>query len=127
MHPSGMIALRHLLMNDAAAGRHPLHIAGVDHAVVADTVPVRHGSGQRVSDRLDSPVWMPRESQPCARERPLFSRGQFRSLCLDTRQRPPHPVSSNALVVIEGRLPDCRQFENNSPVRDLQDRREDVG
>src|SRR5579864_1438325 len=62
MHPPSMIALRHLLVNDAAAGGHPLHITSADHAVVAHAVAVGYGSGQHVRDRLDSPVRMPRES-----------------------------------------------------------------
>src|SRR5450755_846798 len=62
MHPACMIALRHLLVNDATAGRHPLYISSADYPAVANAVPMRNGSGQHVSDRLDSPVRMPRES-----------------------------------------------------------------
>ncbi len=57
-----MIALRHLLVNDAAARCHPLHIARADDAAVAHAVSMRHRPRQNVSDRLDSPVRMPGES-----------------------------------------------------------------
>jgi hypothetical protein len=33
-------------VHDAAAGRHPLHVAGLDRAAVALEVLVRHGSLQ---------------------------------------------------------------------------------
>ena len=62
MHASRRIALRHLLVNDATARCHPLHIAGTDDAAVAHAVAMRHGPRQHVSDRLDSPVRMPREA-----------------------------------------------------------------
>src|SRR5271169_64047 len=62
MHAACLIALRHLLVNDAAARSHPLHIAQADDAAIANAVSMRYGSGQHVSDRLDSPVRMPRES-----------------------------------------------------------------
>ena len=63
MHAARLIALRHLLVDDAAAGRHPLDIPGRDGAMVAHAVPVLHGSGEYVSDGLDSAVWMPREAR----------------------------------------------------------------
>ena len=34
----------HLGVHDAAAGRHPLHVAGLDRAAVALEVLVRHGA-----------------------------------------------------------------------------------
>ena len=46
-------------MDDAAAGRHPLNVAGGDGAAVAHAVAVLHGSGQDVGDGLDAAVRMP--------------------------------------------------------------------
>ena len=43
MRPS-RVALRHLLMQDAAAGGHPLHVAGAERAAVAEAVAVLDGS-----------------------------------------------------------------------------------
>src|SRR5260370_29489464 len=63
MHPARLIALRHLLMNDAAPCRHPLHVPRGDSAMVANAMAMLDGSRQNVRDCLDSPVRMPRE--PC--------------------------------------------------------------
>src|SRR5271165_854593 len=63
MHAACCIAFRHLLMNDAATGRHPLHVSGADDTAIANAVAMRHSSGQHVGDRLDSTVRMPRESR----------------------------------------------------------------
>ena len=59
VHAPGRIALGHLLMNDAAARGHPLHIARGDRAVVAHAVAVLDGPGENVGDRLDSAMRMP--------------------------------------------------------------------
>jgi hypothetical protein len=45
VHAAGLIAFRHFLVDDAAAGGHPLHIAGGDSAAIAHAVPVFNGSG----------------------------------------------------------------------------------
>lgn len=45
--PGGAGGGGHLGVHDAAAGRHPLHVAGLDRAAVALEVLVRHGSLQR--------------------------------------------------------------------------------
>ena len=63
MHPAILVALRHLLVNDAAPGGHPLDVAGADGAAVAHAVAVLHRSRQDVGDRLDSAVRMPREAR----------------------------------------------------------------
>src|SRR5690348_12937645 len=63
MHASGGIALRHLLVNDAAAGGHPLHVAGGDCATIAHAVAVLDGSGEDVRNGFDSTVRMPRKSR----------------------------------------------------------------
>src|SRR5215467_873845 len=62
MHPSVLVALRHLLMNDPAPGGHPLDVACADNATVPHAVAVLHRSGQDVRDRLDSTVGVPREA-----------------------------------------------------------------
>ena len=62
MHAAGRVALGHFLVNDAAAGGHPLHVAGGDGAVVAHAVAVFDGSGENVGDGLDAAMRMPRES-----------------------------------------------------------------
>ena len=61
MRPA-LIALGHLLVNDPAPGRHPLHVAGRDGAVIAHAVAVIHGSGQHVGDGLDAAMRMPGET-----------------------------------------------------------------
>src|SRR6476469_4660662 len=49
-------------MHDAAAGRHPLHIARPHRATVAEAVAVVDRSGEHIGDGLDAAVWMPRET-----------------------------------------------------------------
>ena len=46
-------------MDDAAAGGHPLDVAGGDGAAVAHAVAVLHGSGEDVGDGLDAAMRMP--------------------------------------------------------------------
>ena len=58
-----MVALGHLLVQDAAAGRHPLHVAGGHFAFVAQTVAVLDRAGQHISDGLDPAVRMPGKSR----------------------------------------------------------------
>ena len=53
------VALRHLLVQDAAAGGHPLHVAGAERAAVAEAVAVLDRAGQHVGDGLDAAVRMP--------------------------------------------------------------------
>ena len=60
-HPLG--ALRHLLVDDPAAGVHPLHISRPDDPLIAEGVAVGDLSVQDVRDGLDPPVRVPRE--PC--------------------------------------------------------------
>ncbi len=62
MHPARQVAFRHLLMNDAAPRRHPLHLPGSDRAVVAHAVAVLHGPRQDVSNGFDPAVGVPRKS-----------------------------------------------------------------
>ena len=57
------IALRHLLVHDAAARRHPLHVARAEAAAIAEAVAVIDRAGQDVGDRLDAAMRMPREAR----------------------------------------------------------------
>ena len=61
VHAALRIALRHLLVQDAAAGRHPLHVAGAQRAAIAEAVAVIDGAGEDVGDRFDAAMRMPRE------------------------------------------------------------------
>ena len=58
----GLIALGHFLMDDAAAGGHPLDVARRDGAAVAHAVAVLDGSRENISDGLDPAVGMPGEA-----------------------------------------------------------------
>src|SRR5213595_60027 len=60
-HPALAVALRHLLVDDAAAGGHPLHVPRRDDAAVPEAVPVLHVAGEDVRDRLDAAVRVPGE------------------------------------------------------------------
>ena len=40
MHAAALVAFRHLLVKDAAAGGHPLHVAGAHLTAIAKTVAV---------------------------------------------------------------------------------------
>jgi len=62
MHLAQMVAFGHLLVDDAAAGGHPLDVAGRDGAMVPHAVAVLHGSREDVCDRFDAAVWMPRRT-----------------------------------------------------------------
>src|SRR5271155_164457 len=67
MHPSNRIALGHLLMDDPAPGRHPLHIARANRAAVSHAVAVLHRSGEDIRDRLDTAMRMPWKSRQIIR------------------------------------------------------------
>src|SRR5438874_12936871 len=62
MHPALRVALGHLLMEDAAARRHPLHVAGGHLALIAQAVTVLDRSSKHIRDRLDPAMRMPGES-----------------------------------------------------------------
>ena len=61
MHAALGVALRHFLMQDAAAGGHPLHVAGAEIAAIAEAVAVLDGTGQHISNGLDAAMRMPRK------------------------------------------------------------------
>ena len=62
MHAALPVTRGHLLVQDAAAGCHPLHVAGGHFAFVAQAVTVLDRAGQHVGDRFDSTVRMPRKA-----------------------------------------------------------------
>src|ERR1700687_4320675 len=62
VHRAFRVALRHLLVNDSAAGGHPRHIARRDHVAIAETVPMLDLATQHVGDGLHPPMGMPRKS-----------------------------------------------------------------
>ena len=61
VHAPGGVPFWHLLMNDPAAGRHPLDIARANGPAVAETVAMFHRPGQHVGDGFNAAVRMPRE------------------------------------------------------------------
>src|SRR5437588_4165569 len=62
VHASLRVALRHFLMQDAAARRHPLHVAGRHFALIAQAVTMLHRTGQHIRDGFDSSMRMPGKS-----------------------------------------------------------------
>ena len=63
VHPARRVAVRHLLVEDAAAGGHPLHVARTERALVAQAVGVVDRAGQHVGDGLDAAVRVPRKAR----------------------------------------------------------------
>ena len=59
MHAALRVALRHFLVENAAAGRHPLHVAGAEVAAVAQAVAVLDVARQHIGDGLDAAMRMP--------------------------------------------------------------------
>src|SRR6516165_1788261 len=62
MHFPLAVSLRHFLVENPPAGRHPLHVAGAKLAPVSQTVAVIDASRQHIGDRLDAAVGMPGKS-----------------------------------------------------------------
>src|SRR6185437_6214524 len=62
MHPPDVVALGHFLVQNAATGCHPLHVARAHLALVAEAVAMLDGSGQNIRDRLNPAMGMPWES-----------------------------------------------------------------
>src|ERR1700731_3463406 len=56
MHPARKVSFRHLLMDDAAARRHPLNVAGRDGTAVA-----HDSSRQDIRDGFDPAMRVPRD------------------------------------------------------------------
>jgi len=62
MHATVSIALRHFLVEDAAAGGHPLQVASPKRALVAEAVLVFYRSGKYIGDGLDAAMRVPRKA-----------------------------------------------------------------
>src|SRR5262249_33912842 len=62
MHATATVALGHFLVEDAAAGGHPLHVTGSERSLVAEAVLMLDGSGEHVGYGLNTPVRMPGKS-----------------------------------------------------------------
>ena len=62
MHAALRVALRHFLVQDAAAGRHPLHVARSEIAAIAQAVAVLDIAGEHIGDGLDAAMRMPGKS-----------------------------------------------------------------
>jgi len=62
VHPAACVALRHLLVENPAPRRHPLHVTGAQRARIPQTVAVIHRAGEHVRDGLDAAVRMPGEA-----------------------------------------------------------------
>jgi hypothetical protein len=62
VHASALVALGHLLVQNAASGGHPLHVAGGHAARVAEAVAVLDLAGEHIGDGLDAAMRMPRKS-----------------------------------------------------------------
>ena len=54
--------LRHLGVDDAATGRHPLHATGFQMATIAKMILVQHVTGEHVGDRLKTSMRMRRKT-----------------------------------------------------------------
>jgi hypothetical protein len=57
-----VIPLRHLLVDDAAAGRHPLHIPRCNYSAVAQAVAMVHFSSYDICDGFNATMRMPGEA-----------------------------------------------------------------
>src|SRR2546426_210836 len=59
VHPAALVALGHLLVQDAGARSHPLHVPGAERAAVTQAVAVLHRAAQDVGDGFDAPMGVP--------------------------------------------------------------------
>jgi hypothetical protein len=62
VHAALRVALRHLLVHDAAPGRHPLHVAGAERTFVSEAVAVLDIAGKHIGNGLDAAVRVPGEA-----------------------------------------------------------------
>src|SRR5258708_29950858 len=62
VHPAARVSLRHLLVEDAASGRHPLDVSGPEAPAVAQTVAVINRAGQHIRDGLNAAMRVPWKS-----------------------------------------------------------------
>src|SRR5438874_11137427 len=59
MHPAPLVALGHLLVENARARGHPLHVPGAQRAAVPQAIALLHRAAQDISDGFDTPVGVP--------------------------------------------------------------------
>jgi hypothetical protein len=62
VHPTLRVTLRHLLMEDAAAGGHPLHVSRAERPAIAEAVTVIDIAAEHVRNGFYSSMRVPRES-----------------------------------------------------------------
>jgi hypothetical protein len=62
MHAAQAVTLRHLLVKDAAARCHPLHITSCQTAAVSQAVAMVDRASQYIGDGFDAAVGVPRET-----------------------------------------------------------------
>ena len=63
MHPPLRVPRRHLLVENAAPRRHPLHVARAHASLVAQAVAVADRTGEDIGDGFDPAMGMPREAR----------------------------------------------------------------
>src|SRR5207253_4875726 len=69
VHPAALLAnppRRHLRMDDAGPGGHPLHVAGSEPAAMSSGILVLHFAFEHVSDRLEAPMGVIRSADSLA-------------------------------------------------------------
>src|SRR5215831_9634605 len=59
VHPATHVSLRHLLVENAASGRHPLHVSNPEGPAVAQAVAVIDGAGEHIRNGLNAPMRVP--------------------------------------------------------------------
>src|SRR5581483_12455976 len=59
VHAALRVALRHFLMQNTAARRHPLHVASLQLAAIAEAVAMVDAAGEHIGDGLDAAMRMP--------------------------------------------------------------------
>ncbi|CAM5215920.1 hypothetical protein CDEF62S_01597 [Castellaniella defragrans] len=58
-----VLLLRHLFVDDAAPGRHPLYAARLEIALVAQVIAMAHVAVDDVGDRLEAPMGVRRKTR----------------------------------------------------------------
>ena len=61
MHPATRVTLRHLLMQNATSGGHPLDVTGSEAATIAQVVAMLDATSENVRDGLDTAMRVPGE------------------------------------------------------------------
>jgi hypothetical protein len=102
VHLAVGVALRHLLVDDAAAGGHPLHVAGAERAAVAQAVGMLDGAGEHVGDGLDAAVRMPRNPRGSRRTVVAKSSNRQKRIELVGGAEPEGPAQTHAGALDRG-------------------------